>query len=233
MRFTGINADRTAEYLAKNGLAQFLAVYDIADRTGPVFAFRCLAGDTLISKEYSRVQVFREGGELVFTSRRQGAYRASGDSIAIGRVPVKAVRFYRMGGGMRTETRVTGGGVAVDRAAAYWSGWAHPFTLNPHGRAIEAAVQSEPIRTEEVQHDERYVQLRVQWENRRADLQFSPDSLAAFDALIPEKEFDELAVSGREPTPVEQLDLLAGLCERGFVTREEFEQAKVRLLGKI
>ena len=48
-----------------------------------------------------------------------------------------------------------------------------------------------------------------------------------------EKEFDELAVSGREPTPVEQLDLLAGLCERGFVTREEFEQAKVRLLGKI
>ena len=141
MRFTGINADRTAEYLAKNGLAQFLAVYDIADCTGPVFAFRCLAGDTLISKEYSRVQVFREGGELVFTSRRQGAYRASGDSIAIGRVPVKAVRFYRMGGGMRTETRVTGGGGAVDRAAAYWSGWAHPFTLNPHGRAIEAAVQ--------------------------------------------------------------------------------------------
>ena len=94
-------------------------------------------------------------------------------------------------------------------------------------------MQSEPIRTEEVQHDERYVQLRVQWENRRADLQFSPDSLAAFDALIPEKEFDELAVSGREPTPVEQLDLLAGLCERGFVTCEEFEQAKVRLLGKI
>ena len=47
------------------------------------------------------------------------------------------------------------------------------------------------------------------------------------------KEFDELAVSGREPTPVEQLDLLAGLCERGFVTCEEFEQAKVRLLGKI
>ncbi|MBD9068544.1 MAG: hypothetical protein EGP70_02935, partial [Butyricicoccus sp.] len=44
MRFTGINADRTAEYLAKNGLAQFLAVYDIADCTGPVFAFRCLAG---------------------------------------------------------------------------------------------------------------------------------------------------------------------------------------------
>lgn len=150
-----------------------------------------------------------------------------------GELPVQAIRFYRLCGGMRTETRVSGGGVTVDRSAAYWAGWEHPFSFNPHGRAIEAAVQSEPVRTEQVQHDERYVQLRVQWENRRVDLRFSPDSLAAFDALIPEKEFDEVALSDRTPTPVEQLSVLAGLCERGFVTREEFEQAKARLLGKI
>lgn len=150
-----------------------------------------------------------------------------------GELPVQAIRFYRLCGGMRTETRVSGGGVTVDRSAAYWAGWEHPFSFNPHGRAIEAAVQSEPVRTEQVQHDERYVQLRVQWENRRVDLRFSPDSLAAFDALILEKEFDEVALSDRTPTPVEQLSVLAGLCERGFVTREEFEQAKARLLGKI
>lgn len=150
-----------------------------------------------------------------------------------GELPVQAIRFYRLCGGMRTETRVSGGGVTVDRSAAYWAGWEHPFSFNPHGRAIEAAVQSEPVRTEQVQHDERYVQLRVQWENRRVDLRFSPDSLAAFDALIPEKEFDEVALSDRTPTPVEQLSVLAGLCERGFVAREEFEQAKARLLGKI
>ena len=134
---------------------------------------------------------------------------------------------------MRTETRVSGGGVTVDRSAAYWAGWEHPFSFNPHGRAIEAAVQSEPVRTEQVEHDERYVRRGVQWENRRVDLRFSPDSLAAFGALIPEKEFDEVALSDRTPTPVEQLDILAGLCDRGFVTREEFEQAKARLLGKI
>ena len=40
---------------------------------------------------------------------------------------------------MRTETRVSGGGVTVDRSAAYWAGWEHPFSFNPHGRAIEAA----------------------------------------------------------------------------------------------
>ena len=45
------------------------------------------------------------------------------------------------------------------------AGWEHPFSLNPHGRAIEAAVQAEPVSTEQVQHDERYVQLRVQREN--------------------------------------------------------------------
>ena len=42
-----------------------------------------------------------------------------------------------------------------------------------------------------------------------------------------------MALTDRTPTPVEQLDILAGLCDRGFVTREEFEQAKARLLGKI
>ena len=41
-----------------------------------------------------------------------------------------------------------------------------------------------------------------------------------------------MALSDRTPTPVEQLSVLAGLCERGFVTREEFEQAKARLLRK-
>ena len=135
--------------------------------------------------------------------------------------------------GTPCETRVSGGGVSVDREAAYWSQWEHPFSLNPHGRAIEAAVQAEPIKTEQIQHDERYVQLRVRVNGGFCEMQFTPDSLAVFDALIPNLEFDEVALTDRTPTPVEQLDILAGLCDRGFVTREEFEQAKARLLGKI
>ena len=194
------------------------------------FLVRVADGGELLSK--GKLEVWREGDTLCFFRRDRNLYTGK-DHLDSGELPVQAIRFSRLCGGMRTETRVSGGGVTVDRSAAYWAGWEHPFSFNPHGRAIEAAVQSEPVRTEQVQHDERYVQLRVQWENRRVDLQFSPDSLAAFDALIPEKEFDEVALSDRTPTPVEQLDILAGLCDRGFVTREEFEQAKARLLGKI
>lgn len=194
------------------------------------FLVRVTDGGELLSK--GKLEVWREGDTLCLFRRDRNLYTGK-DNLYSGELPVQAIRFYRLCGGMRTETRVSGGGVTVDRSAAYWAGWEHPFSFNPHGRAIEAAVQSEPVRTEQVQHDERYVQLRVQWENRRVDLRFSPDSLAAFDALIPEKEFDEVALSDRTPTPVEQLDILAGLCGRGFVTREEFEQAKARLLGKI
>lgn len=194
------------------------------------FLVRVTDGGELLSK--GKLEVWREGDTLCFFRRDRNLYTGK-DNLYSGELPVQAIRFYRLCGGMRTETRVSGGGVTVDRSAAYWAGWEHPFSFNPHGRAIEAAVQSEPVRTEQVQHDERYVQLRVQWENRRVDLRFSPDSLAAFDALISEKEFDEVALSDRTPTPVEQLSVLAGLCERGFVTREEFEQAKARLLGKI
>lgn len=194
------------------------------------FLVKVTDGGELLSK--GKLEVWREGDTLCLFRRDRNLYTGK-DNLYSGELPVQAIRFYRLCGGMRTETRVSGGGVTVDRSAAYWAGWEHPFSFNPHGRAIEAAVQSEPVRTEQVQHDERYVQLRVQWENRRVDLRFSPDSLAAFDALIPEKEFDEVALTDRTPTPVEQLDILAGLCDRGFVTREEFEQAKARLLGKI
>ena len=137
---------------------------------------------------------------------------------------------------MRTETRVSGGGVSVDRCGGLLvAGWEHPFSLNPHGRAIEAAVQAEPIRTEQIQHDERYVQLRVQRENRRfrARCGLRRTALRCLMRSSRNLEFDEVALTDRTPTPVEQLDILAGLCGRGFVTREEFEQAKARLLGKI
>lgn len=194
------------------------------------FLVRVADGGELLSK--GKLEVWREGDTLCFFRRDRNLYTGK-DNLYSGELPVQAIRFYRLCGGMRTETRVSGGGVTVDRSAAYWAGWEHPFSFNPHGRAIEAAVQAEPIKTEQIQHDERYVQLRVRVNGGFCEMQFTPDSLAVFDALIPNLEFDEVALTDRTPTPVEQLDILAGLCGRGFVTREEFEQAKARLLGKI
>ena len=142
-------------------------------------------------------------------------------SLQSGELPIRLIRFYRLCGGIRTETRVSGGGVSVDREAAYWSQWEHPFSLNPHGRAIEAAVQAEPIKTEQIQHDERYVQLRVRVNGGFCEMQFTPDSLAVFDALIPNLEFDEVALTDRTPTPVEQRyprrTVRPGLCYAGRI----------------
>ena len=200
------------------------------DKPAETFTVAVKNGGGLLPK--GKLEVWREGDTLCFFRRDRNLYTGK-DNLYSGELPVQAIRFYRLCGGMRTETRVSGGGVTVDRSAAYWAGWEHPFSFNPHGRAIEAAVQSEPVRTEQVQHDERYVQLRVRVNSGFCEVQFAPDSLAVFDALIPNLEFDEVALTDRTPTPVEQLDILAGLCGRGFVTREEFEQAKARLLGKI
>ena len=200
------------------------------NKPAQTFQVNVKTGGGLLPK--AKLEVWRDGDALCFFRRDKGLYTGKG-SLQIGELPIKLIRFYRLCGGMRTETRVSGGGVTVDREAAYWSQWEHPFSLNPHGRAIEAAVQAEPIKTEQIQHDERYVQLRVRVSGGFCEVQFTPDSLAAFDALIPNLEFDEVALTDRTPTPIEQLDMLAGLCDRGFVTREEFEQAKARLLGKI
>ncbi len=200
------------------------------DKPAETFTVAVKNGGGLLPK--GKLEVWRDGDALRFFRRDKGLYTGKG-SLQIGELPIRLIRFYRLCGGIRTETRVSGGGVSVDREAAYWSQWEHPFSLNPHGRAIEAVVQAEPIKTEQIQHDERYVQIRVRVNGGFCEMQFTPDSLAVFDALIPNLEFDEVALTDRTPTPVEQLDILAGLCDRGFVTREEFEQAKARLLGKI
>ena len=172
------------------------------DKPAETFTVAVKNGGGLLPK--GKLEVWRDGDALRFFRRDKGLYTGKG-SLQIGELPIRLIRFYRLCGGIRTETRVSGGGVSVDREAAYWSQWEHPFSLNPHGRAIEAAVQAEPIKTEQIQHDERYVQLRVRVNGGFCEMQFTPDSLAVFDALIPNLEFDEVALTDRTPTPVEQL----------------------------
>lgn len=164
------------------------------DKPAETFTVAVKNGGGLLPK--GKLEVWRDGDALRFFRRDKGLYTGKG-SLQSGELPIRLIRFYRLCGGMRTETRVSGGGVSVDREAAYWSQWEHPFSLNPHGRAIEAAVQAEPIKTEQIQHDERYVQLRVRVNSGFCEVQFAPDSLAVFDALIPNLEFDEVALTDR------------------------------------
>ncbi len=53
-----------------------------------------------------------------------------------------------------------------------------------------------------------------------------------FDALIPNLEFDEVALTDRTPTPVEQLDILAGLCDRALLRGKNLSRRKRVCSGK-
>ena len=109
------------------------------------FLVRVADGGELLSK--GKLEVWREGDTLCFPAGQKPLH-GQGTTCTAANCRCRQIRFYRLCGGMRTETRVSGGGVTVDRSAAYWAGWEHPFSFNPHGRAIEGggAVRTGPHR---------------------------------------------------------------------------------------
>ena len=68
---------------------------------------RVADGGELLSK--GKLEVWREGDTLCFFRRDRNLYTGK-DNLYSGELPVQAIRFYRLCGGMRTETRVSGGG---------------------------------------------------------------------------------------------------------------------------
>lgn len=225
---TARNADKAAQWLTENELASVLPIYDLFDCTPPLCEATCTDPDGLFPEKTGKLRVFRTAEELVFLSEPRGLYGSTSSTFGVGRLPAGAVRFYQLRGEVRTETRVTGGEVTIDRSGALWGG---ALSLNPNAAMLENAINATPVRTEQIEHDERYVELRVHWQGQRHKLRFSPDSLAAFDALLPEKDFEDAVF--RAPTAAEQLASLADLCARGYLTRAEFDAVKQKLLREI
>lgn len=231
-RFTAANRPHTAQFLEKYlPGCRLRKVYDILDAPDDARTLFCEQGGGLLP-DRTPLAVWREEDALCFLRQTQNSYYSSVQDVRFGRLPLAAVEYFEPKGDIDYETRVTGGQVTVDRTAAFLAGLEHPFTWNPHGRAIEAAVRSEPIRTERVENDKRYVEVRVRLHGRRAALRFSYESLAAWEALVPEKSFENQP-GLREPTIAEQIEILANVCERGYLTREEFETAKAKLLARL
>lgn len=174
--------------------------------------------------------VWREEDELVFT-RKGTPYYGREKSLIYARIPVSAVQYYRQQGEVQYETRVSGGEVTIDREGARWGGM---FSFNTNADMLENAIQTTPVRTERVEHDNRTAELAVEWEGRPATLEFAFEALAVFEALVPGLSFEERATAGaREPTVAEQIEILANLCDRGRLTEAEYEEAKRRLLAKL
>ncbi len=232
VRFTVANRPHTAAFLQKYLPAcRLRSVYDILEEPADACELFCEQGGGLLPNKCP-LSVWRADDHLHFLQQIRNAYYTSVTEVRYGVLPVSAIECFEPKGDIDYETKVSGGGVTVDRSAAYWAGWQHPFSLNPHGRAIEAAVSSEPIRTERVEHDNRYIELLVRLEGRRGLMKLSYASLQALQTLIPEKSFENMP-GLREPTIAEQIEILANVCDRGYLTREEFDAAKAKLLARL
>ena len=111
------------------------------------FLVRVTDGGELLSK--GKLEVWREGDTLCFFRRDRNLYTGK-DNLYSGELPIRLIRFYRLCGGMRTETRVSGGGVTVDRSAAYWAGWVWRLNqlcmLWPISCAMVETLSSVPVK---------------------------------------------------------------------------------------
>ena len=231
LAFTAGNVESTAKFLSRYlPDCALRGMYDILQYPEDAAEVHCKKGGGLLP-DGARFRVWREGDVLCFLRQNANLYQRTGD-VQYGVLPLSAIESFGQEGAIRYETRVSGGEVTIDRSAAYWSGWAHPFTFNPIGHALEDAVSSTPVRSEQIPHDERYIELRVRWHGRRVELEFDSKAAEVFTRLMPEKSEENLPAD-REPTILEQIEILANICDRGYLTREEFEEAKQKLLKKL
>ncbi|MCB6365231.1 SHOCT domain-containing protein [Intestinibacillus massiliensis] len=227
-RFTAANNKTTERFLQDNlpGCA-LLPLFDWFDRPEKAYEASCKKGGGLLP-DGTALEIWREGENLVLLRRRVDYY-SQANEFWYGTLPVADILYFQEKGQIDYETKVSGGGVSIDRSGAMWGGM---FSMNANAGMLESAVVSEPIRTERIEHDNRYVALAVRQAGAKAEIQFGYGALAAFQQMIPEKSFEE-RMPYREPTAAEQIEILANVCERGYLTREEFEEAKKKLLAKL
>lgn len=203
-------------------------VFDLWD--GPVYSVVFARQNTATSDPTGRYDMWREGDTLYFY-QQPGLYMRKPEFLEVWHWPLAGISYFQTQGQLSYEYITSGGDVEFDPGAA----WRMHLT---HVDFLEDAISVTPVRTRKVEHDDRSVKLVLQ-DGRVLELSY--DSLDSLRALIPEKAFEKLAIqpapapdmNGREPTPVEQLKILADLVDRGYLSREEYDAAKPRLLGKL
>ena len=130
-----------------------------------------------------RYDMWREGDDLYFY-QEPGPYRRKPEYLEIWHWPLTAVTYFQARGDISHDYITSGGDVEFDASAAWRPHWTHVGFL-------EDAISVTPVRTQKIERDERYTELVLQ-KNRVFRLSF--DSLDSLRALMPEKEFDRVAV---------------------------------------
>lgn len=227
--FTAHNSDTTAVFLKKYLPGCTMRTqYDLIDAPEDAGRIFCKKGGGLLP-DSTQFTVWRDGDALHFLRCKAINYYTKEKDVCYGTLPVSAVESFEQKGQIDYETKVSGGGVSIDREGAMWGG---VLGWNSNANMLESAIVSEPIRTERIEHDNRFAELRVRLDGRRTVLEFARDAAEVLEKLIPEKAAENLP-GEREPTIPEQIEILANVCDRGYLTRAEFEAAKARLLARL
>ena len=96
-------------------------------------------------------------------------------------IPRRNIDYFMLTGGMRYETKISGGNSGIQGAAVGYA----------LGGAIGAAVLANPteVKSEEIAHDERRVYMQYTNNEKTYGMNFQPEEYATLRALIPEKEY--------------------------------------------
>jgi len=210
-------------------------LYGMFDCPENVQAVSLLEDSPLLPKASLGYHIWRQEGQLFF-QRRENTLYSRARSLKLGCLPVSEIESFRLTGEIRTEQRITGGQAHLRaRELSFGERLLYGTEVRTGSLGEQVEVEQEPVRLETIKHDERATELRVNHGGISYTLRFAADAIPAFEALLPEKT---AAAEGsprpeREPTPAEQLEILANLVDRGYLTRAEFDEAKPRLLAKL
>lgn len=152
------------------------------------------------------------------------------------RFPLKKIRYYRLLGQKYVTTEINGGGGGGSSIKGAIIGG---LIAGGTGAVIGSRKAVDEINGKPIVHDEQKVLLYDN--NSNQVVQFNSEAYEIFTKIIPEKEYavvissDE--VSKIEPiskgSDIEAIEKLAGLYNKGILTKQEFESKKAEILSRI
>ena len=210
-------------------------LYGMFDRPEKIQSIRLLEDSPLLPKTSLGYHIWRQDAQLFFQQRANALY-CRARSVKLGCLPVSEIESFQLAGEIRTEQRITGGKPHL-KARELSFGERLLFGNEIHACDLDDRVEvhQEPLRLETFEHDERVLELRVNHDHTLYILRFAADAITVFESLLPEKRAaaEDNPRPERETSPAEQLEILANLVDRGYLTRAEFDEAKPRLLAKL
>lgn len=152
------------------------------------------------------------------------------------RFPLKNIKYYRLLGQKYVTTEISGGGGGGSSIKGAVIGG---LIAGDAGAVIGSRKAVNEVKGTSTVHDEQ--KLLLYDKSLKQVLQFNSEAYAIFTKLIPEKEY-EVVIWSEEATRTEKnssvedidaLEKLAGLYEKGILTKEEFECKKADILSRI